>query len=91
MAGNIEEMHFLNKIACNMFFSDDNYRIIRRNLIVLFNFKNCQVFVPHLYIYLHLCIVMNIVCLADRNVPCHNIFLRMLESNLTCRNAYANE
>ena len=44
MARNIEAMYFLNKIACNMFSSDDKYRIIGRNLIVLFNLKKLSGF-----------------------------------------------
>jgi hypothetical protein len=87
MAGNIEAIYFLNESAYNLLFSVDNNETSLYYLIL----KTGRFFCHTVCIYVFtLCIVMNIVRLANRDILFHNIFLK-IEINLIYRKAYVNE
>jgi hypothetical protein len=46
VGGHLNDKIFKNKMPCTEFFGDNCY-IIRLNIIVLFHFENCQIFLPH--------------------------------------------
>jgi hypothetical protein len=45
--GHLNDEIFKNKMACTEFFSDNDCYIIRLKVVVLFNFENRQIFLPH--------------------------------------------
>jgi hypothetical protein len=45
---------FKNKMACSELFTDNDFYIIRLNVVVLFRFENRQVFLPHPVFQIHL-------------------------------------